>query len=263
MVHRRLVLIVPALVLLATPACRPRAPEPAQNSAAPSAADSAQKPDTAIPLPQPSLDREQLIFGALRALSAAALGQNDADRQKPLSGRDFELHLRFGCPGAPDNPSRAWTYDEKKQVLRVHVGADLAADKVPASDLLLKGYEGAIGFVVEKPLLLTAGCPSPQLGPVAPLEPTIAVAQIFTNQDSRVQRPQRTYQITKKIDASGKPAQGLDLVIAGRLTPLSDDRPIHCAFAQGAPACIIAAKFDRVSIENPVDGSVVGEWSQW
>ena len=90
-----------------------------------------------------------------------------------------------------------------------------------------------------------------------------AVAQMFTGQDSRVQRPQQSYEITKKIDASQEPAQGLDLVIAGRLAPLSDERPIHCAFAQGAPACLIGAKFDKVSIENPVDGSVVGEWSQW
>ena len=261
MVHRRLVFIVPALVLFTASGCRPRQPEPVQNSAAPPAAESAQKP--AIPLPQPTLDREQLIFGALRALSAAALAQDDAERQKALAGRDFELHLRFGCPGAADNPSRTWSYDENKQVLRVHVSADLAADKVPASDLLLKGYEGAVGFVVEKPLLLDAGCPAAQLGPVAPLEPTFAVAQLFTGQDSRVQRPQQSYEITKKIDASQKPAQGLDLVIAGRLAPLSDERPIHCAFAQGAPACLIGAKFDKVSIENPVDGSVVGEWSQW
>lgn len=262
MVHRRLVLIVPALVLFAASACRQRAPEPAQNSAGPGA-ESPGKSDTAIPLPEPTLDREQLVFGALRALSAAALKQDDVDRQKPLVGRDFELHLRFGCPGAPAGSSRAWSYDDKKQVLRVRVSADLAADTVPASDLLLKGYEGSVGFLVEKPLLLTAGCPAPQLGPLAPVEPTIAVAQMFTDQDSRIQRPQQSYEITKKVDPAQKPAQGLDLVIAGRLAPLSDQRPIHCAFAQGPPACVIAAKFNRVSIQNPVDGSVLGEWSQW
>jgi hypothetical protein len=135
--------------------------------------------------------------------------------------------------------------------------------RVPASDLLLKGYEGAIGFLIEKPLLLSAGCPAPQFARQTTVEPTIAVAQMFTGQDSRVQRPLQSYAITKKIDDAQKPTQGLDLVIAGRLSGLSDERPIHCAFAQGPPACIIAAKFDRVSIENPVDGSVLGEWSQW
>ena len=260
MVHRRLAFCFASLALFAVASCGPRSADSSRNVAAPTAASPESR---AVPLPEPTLDREQLVFGALRALSAAALTQNDADRQKVLIGRDFELHLRFGCPGAPAGASRTWSYDDKKQVLRIHVSADLAADKVPASDLLLKGYEGAVGFVVEKPLLLTAGCPSPQLGPIAPIEPTIAVAQLFTGQDSRVQRPQQSYEITKKMDPAQKPAQGLDLVIAGRLAPLSDERPIHCAFAQGPPACLIAAKFDRVAIENPVDGSVIGEWSQW
>ena len=199
----------------------------------------------------------------MRALSAAALGQNDSDAQKALSGREFEVRLRFGCPGAPADPSRSWSYDEKAQVLRARIGTDLAANGVPASDLLLKGYEGVAGFVVEKPLLLSPGCPAPQVTPVTAGEPTIAVAQLFTKEDSRVQRPERTYEITKKIDPTEKPSQGLDLVLVGRLAQLSDDRPIHCGFANGPPACIIAAKFDRIAIENPADGSVFGEWSQW
>lgn len=263
MVHRRLVLILSTFVLFGVQGCHPESSQPSRNVAAPAAAQPPQERTTAIPLPQPTLRREQLVFGALKALSAAALVQNDADAQKQLNGRAFELHLRFGCPGLPANPSRTVSYDASNQVLRVHVRADLAANSVPASDLLLKGYEGAAGFVVERPLLLSAGCPAQQIGPVTQVEPTIAVAQMFTEQDSRVQRPQQSYDLTKKIDESQKPAQGLDLVIEGRLAALSDDRPIHCAFAQGPPACIIGAKFDRVSIQNPVDGSTIGEWSQW
>ena len=262
MVHRRLVLIASSFVLIATSGCRQHASEQPRNEAPPAEAPQP-KPAAAIPLPEPNLDREQLILGALHAVSAAALGQDDSATQKQLTGRDFELHLRFGCPGSPASKSRNWSYDANKHVLRVHVSADVAAASVPASDLLLKDYEGAVGFLIDKPLLLSAGCPAPQFAAQSAIEPTITVAQLFTGQDSRVQRPQQSYDITKKIDDSQKPAQGLDLVIAGRLAGLSDDRPIHCAFAQGPPACIISAKFDRVSIQNPADGSVLGEWSNW
>jgi hypothetical protein len=259
MVHRRLVPIVAILGLLTAEGCRREAAPPTQNVAA------REEPRAAapIPLPQPKLDREQMILGALRAFSATALGQQDADAQKALRGREFELRLRFGCPGVAANPSRKWNYDAKQQVLRAHVGTDLAATGVPASDLLLKSYEGLAGFVIEKPLLLSAGCPAPQLGAIAMSEPTIAIAQLFTSQDSRVQRLEHSYEITKKIEESAKPTQGLDLVLSGRLTQLSDGRVIHCGFAAGPPACIVAAEFDRVTIENPVDGSVLGEWSQW
>ena len=263
MMDRRLVIIVASFAILAAAGCRQKMPQPAQNATSNVSAETPPRLSTSVPLPQAALDRQRLIFGALNALSAAALAQDDRDAQKKLDGREFELHLRFGCPGAATNPSRSWTYDEKNHVLRAHVVADLAADSVPASDLLLKGYEGAIGFLVDKPLLLTAGCPSPQLGSVSAVEPTIAVAQLFTGQDSRVQRPQRAYDITRKIEDSGKPTEGLELVVSGRLEGLSDERPIHCAFSEGPPACIIAAKFDQISIRNPVDGSVLGEWSQW
>ena len=52
-------------------------------------------------------------------------------------------------------------------------------------------------------------------------------------------------------------------MIGGQLAELSDGRVIHCAPSDGTPACIIGAKFDRVAIENPVSGVVLGQWSQW
>lgn len=263
MMHRRLLILGATFAIVSAAGCRQKAAQPVHNAAPQATAETAPEPSTSVPLPQVPVDRQQLIFGALKALSAAALAQDDRDAQKQLDGREFELHLRFGCPGAAANASRGWSYDEKNNVLRAHVVADLAADSVPASDLLLKGYDGAVGFLIDKPLLLTSGCPKPQLGPLNSVEPAIAVAQLFTRQDSRVQRPQRIYDITKKIDVSDRPTEGLDLVISGRLAGLSDERPIHCGFAEGPPACIISAKFDRVSIRNPVDGAVLGEWSQW
>jgi hypothetical protein len=260
MVHRRLLWIAAMTSALAATGCGQKPAE-----MAPSAAVNAPKPAIPVPLPAPKLDREQLIFASLRALSAAALGQNDLEAQKALKGREFELRLRFGCPAVAtgDRSSRTWSYDANKHVLRARISSDLSAERVPASDLLLKDYEGVAGFTIDRPLLLSAGCPAAEFRAVGSVEPTIALAQLFTSEDSRVQRPERSYEITKSVDEAGKPTQGLDMVIGGRLSALSDGRTIHCASADGPPACIIAAKLDRVAIENPVDGSVLGEWSSW
>jgi hypothetical protein len=261
MVHRRLILLTATLSVLAAAGCGRNAPEPAQNRSA--AAPAKPKPAPAIPLPEPKFEREQLILTALRAMSAAALGKDDSAAQKQLEGREFALRLRFGCPGAASTKSRSWSYDDKTQTLRAHFDADLSAEKVPSSDLLLKGYEGVVGFTVQRPLLLSAGCPTPQFATVTGAEPTIAVAQLFTSQESRVQRPEKSYDITKVIEDAEKPTQGLDLVVAGRFHEMSDGRIIHCAADDGPPVCIFSAKLDRVAIENPVSGTVLGEWSQW
>lgn len=261
MVHRRLVFVIVILAALAGTGCGRRAAERARNDAATASAEPAA--GVPIPTPEPKIDRERLIIDTLQALSAAALGKDDAHPQKQLSGREFEIRLRFGCPGLPADPSRSWSYDEKNHVLRAKISADLSSDKVPASDLLLTGYEGVAGFTIDRPLLLSPGCPAPAFGAMNEGQPVIGVAQLFTSEDSRVGRPEQNYEITKALGASARPTQGLDLVIAGRLTGLRDGRVIHCAGADGPPACIVAAKLDRVAIENPADGSVLGEWSQW
>lgn len=259
MVHRRLVLLIAIAAAFAASGCRRYDNNPTNDVAA----APARKPVVPLPAPEPKLDRQLLIVDTLQVLTAAALGTNDADAQKELNGREFEIRLRFGCPGLPDDASRGWSYDEDKHVLRASISADLSAPKVPASDLLLQGYEGVAGFTIDRPLLLSTGCPSGEFGAMNESQPVIAVAQLFTSEDSRVQRPEQKYAITKALEPSAKPTQGLDLVIAGRLNGLKDGRVIHCAGAAGPPACIVSAKFDRVAIENPVDGSVLGEWSQW
>jgi hypothetical protein len=261
MVDRRLTVLIGLVGLLAAAGCKRQPVEPPKNAAAPAPAP---KPAVPIPLPKPKLDRQQMIFAALNALSAAALGQADAKAQQGLKGREFEMRLRFGCPDLPADPSRRWSYDEEAEVLRAHISADLSATSVPASDILLKGYEGVAGFTVDRPMLLSAGCPAPEFRSVRRIGgPTIAIAQLFTSKDSRVQRPERTYEITKSLKPNAQPSAGLDLVIAGRLAELPDGRAIHCAAAEGPPVCIVSAKFDRVAIENPMDGTVLGEWSQW
>ena len=192
-------------------------------------------------------------------MTDAALGRDDAAAQRQLRGRKFSVRIRFGCPGVT-NPDRSWSYDDKKQVLRVKVRSTLTSDGLPKSDLLAKDYQGVVGFALARPWLLSAGCPAPGFDAVASGEPAILIAQLFTDADSRVQRPQRDYELTKAIEPNEQPGDGLDLLLSGRLAELADGRPIHCAAQAGAPACLVSARIDRVAIENPASGELLGEW---
>lgn len=205
------------------------------------------------------MDREAVILAVLRAATAAALGKDDREAQRALKGRKLTVRIRFGCTGIAD-PDRSWSFDEAKQVLRVKVRSSLTEDALPPSDLLRSSYEGGVGFALGRPWLLTAGCPAAGFGAMAGGEPTIVLAHLFTAADSRVQRPEREYTLTKQLEPEGKPAEGLDLVLSGRLAELADGRPIHCAAQDGPPACIVSTRMDRVAIENPATGELLGEW---
>jgi hypothetical protein len=239
-----------------TVGCSGQRDKPAQTSVAKKPTAAAAEPKAVT---ENVLDREAVILAALRAATAAALGNDDRAAQEVLKGRKFEIRLRFACPGVTD-PSRTAAYDTKEQVLRATVRSDLTTEALPASDLLRHDYEGGIGFTFGKPWLLAAGCPSPAFAAMASAEPTIILAQLFTAEESRAQRPVATYQLTKALKPENAPQQGLDLVLSGRFAELADGRPIHCAANDGPPACIVSGKIARVAIENPQDGETLGEW---
>jgi len=221
----------------------------------------APEPHKPLPAPEPKLGREELILAALRAATAAALGQDDSKAQADLRGRRFEVRIRFACGGPSEKKSGdGWTFDEKKHVLRVRTTADIDSDAIGPSDLLGRDYEGAVGFTLRRPLLLQSGCPTEEFAGAADGLP-LTLVQLFTSADSRVRRPPSTFDMTLATEADEVPKDGLDLVLEGRLEPLADQRPIHCAATDGPPACIISAKIGRVAIEDPVRKAVIGEWS--
>jgi len=243
------------VAMFVLPAChREQKAKPTEHKEEPAA-----KPAAPAPMRDDSLDREGVILAALQAMTDAAIGHDDAEGQRELRGRKFSVRIRFGCPGAAD-PDRSWSYDENKHVLRVKVRSSLTDEGLPKSDLLTKEHQGVVGFALGRPWLLTAGCPVAGFGAVATAEPVIVVAQLFTEADSRVQRPQRDYDLTKQVEPDQQPSDGLDLVVSGRLTELADGRPIHCAAQGGAPACIVSARIDRVAVENPATEELLGEW---
>jgi hypothetical protein len=205
------------------------------------------------------LDREGVILAALNATTAAALGKDDHAAQAALKGRKFEVHLRFGCPGM-SNAARSLAYDAKEQVLRAKVSSDVTEQTLPISDLLYRKYEGAVGFVLGQPWLLSAGCPQGDFAKMTSGQPTIVLAQLFTADESRPQRPGGQYELTKSMKPEEAPKQGLDLVVSGRLADLADGRSIHCGARDGAPACVVAGKIDRVAFVRPGTDEPLGEW---
>jgi hypothetical protein len=244
-----------AATLLLT-ACERERAEPPQHKAEPPAKPA--KPVAPV-IRDDSLDRRGVILAALQAMTDAALGHDDAEAQRALRGRKFSVRIRFGCPGMKD-PDRYWSYDDKRQVLRVRARSTPTAEALPKSDLIASEYQGMAGFALARPWLLSSGCPVDGFGTMASGAPAIVIAQLFTKADSRVQRPQSDYALTKPLEPIAQPGDGLDLVLSGRLAELSDGRPIHCGAQAGAPACIVSARIDRVAIENPASGETLGEW---
>ena len=212
-----------------------------------------------LPQPQTPLDREGMILAALRAATAAALGEDDATAQADLKGRRFEVRIRFGCSGSNVQAGSGWTHDAAKGVLRARVRADVNSTVLEASDFIDGSYEGAVGFFLRRPWMLADGCPDPRFAAMSQ-GPAIAITQLFTADDSRVQRPETVYEAVAQVMPNELPSKGLNLVLSGRLKAFADGRAIRCAATDGPPACIISSVIDRVAIEDPIRNVTLAEF---
>ncbi|MEO8547295.1 MAG: hypothetical protein ABI422_02895 [Sphingomicrobium sp.] len=276
MMHRRLASGVKIAVAIMGSglmiSCAPRATGE-DNTGAVNTQNEVEKKPIVLPLPEPPMDREQVLLAALRAATAQALGNDDAEVQSKLAGSRFQFRTRFGCGGgAQPNPGTqpkpgaqpdlgTWQYNQDKSVLRVKVTPNLGPEHLLEKPYLDQGFESMWGITVARPWLLAAGCPAQPLAAAMPQQqPTIEIAQLFTKDDSRIQRPAATYELVKQTELEDVPTKGLDLVISGRLSALADGRVIHCTDTGDAPACLISVKIDTVSIENPVTGTELGDW---
>jgi hypothetical protein len=255
-----------------------------QNVAAP-----AENIAAAVPLPQPPMDRAALLEAVASARSATAAGVDDRQVQQPLDGKEFELRIRFGC-GGPAPTANAlplgWSLDQKGGVLRVHATPNLSKDDPAVAAMALQDIEAVEGFWLERPWLLHAGCPAapatqpagvqtsgpptvekPKVPPVPqalPAVPKVGIAQFFTATDPRTgRRDHRPYEAVKKLDqpSAAIGQQGFDLVLSGRLRA-SDGRVIRCVARNpnAPPACVIAATFDHVWIEDAASKERIADW---
>lgn len=256
-------LLLAAASLLAFGCSPPDNEQPPQRS--PAAAEVARAPEP-LPVPETPLDREGVILAALRAATAAALGADDSTAQADLKGRRFEIRIRFGCSASDDTASNGWSHDAAKGVLRARVRADLDIKAQATSDLADGAYEGAVGFTLRRPWMMADGCPDPRFAAMAD-GPAIAITQMFTASDSRVERPEASYEAVAQVTPEELPTKGLNLILSGRLKPLANGRAIRCAALDGAasdapPACIVSSVIDRIAIEDPVRNVILAEFGR-
>ena len=147
-----------------------------------------------------NLDREGVILAALRAMTDAALGHDDAASQADSRGRNSPFASASAARARPI-PTAAWPYDAEQKVLRVKVQSNLTGEALPASDLLRHGYEGAVGFTLGRPWLLAAGCPVARRSAACQRASRRSSSRNFSpTANSRVQRPQRAYELTKPLE---------------------------------------------------------------
>jgi hypothetical protein len=252
-----------------------------QHAAAPAGQTSEPSARRQLPVANPPLDREALLLEVVRAASAAATGMDRAEEDRQLDGKQFELRLRFGCPGDPTggDESRNWSLDEAQRVLRIEIKPELVSDAPLVKDILDSAFEAAEGFWIRRPWLLQAACLRSQAAPPesggeadaeTPATPTpdappvrLGLVQFFTSDEGRThRRGNRPYQATESLAVGEQPSSaGYDLVIRGRLQSLPDGRVIACTSSgSGQPSCIVSARFEEVSLERADTAELLAEW---
>lgn len=290
----RLVSCVPAVVVVAallTSACQ----RPTENDNVHDEALNEVSQLPSLPVAEPPMDRAMLLEAVARAASATALGHDDANAQRRLDGKRFEVRIRFGCatgvrPPNGDTPFNV-RFDEEERTLRVRAAPDLMLKDPAVAPLADQSIEAVEGFWMRRPWMLADGCPAvprPQgtaeTGPAADgpqsrdtpqgragdaARPTVysqqvGIAQFFTGADSRTgRREERAYEASKVLAEGELPsAEGYNLVLSGRLRRLPGGRVISCRVANAdvPPECVVSAEFDRVRIENPGTRNILAEW---
>ena len=214
------------------------------------------------PLPDLPLDRQGLLIAMIQASSAAILGAEDAKRQEALKGRRFEIRMRFGCPGAPGAIERRWNHDKASDALRVSVRPDIdhEVEGAPGDGEAEQPAVHERGFLVPSPTLLSAGCPSTDYAAASAANHLrFGIVQRTDPEGARARQLLESYEVTKKIAPEGVPAEGLDLVVRGRLET-SGAGPIRCAPRGGMVECLAHSTIELVSIEDPASGRLIAEW---
>jgi hypothetical protein len=237
-----------------------------------------------LPAPEAPLSREALLLAVVQARSAAAVGADDRTAQAEFDGKRFEFRIRLGCTiGPPDGEGEGTmvSFDPATRRVELQVQPDLSLDDPVAAAAAGGRFEAVEGFWIPHPWLLTSACPAvPSARPVSTAEAgmeaaedgvavapqTVALAQFFTADGSRLQRRDgRAYSAREMLPEGAPPPEpgSWDLVITGRLRAL-DGRVIHCRPVAGAamPVCIVSAESERVAIQNLATGNELARWSR-
>lgn len=229
-------------------------------------------PPPAVEAPR-ILGRGDIIALGNRAADALTSGAQLPEDVMGVAGRRFEILLPFGCDGPAPEGSTApmrWRYDADERTLRIHV----APTRWQAADWGMRPADGADanykGFWISRPWSSAQQCPKTQgQGALSDVQPvtlpgeTLALAQIPQNEEGRsAERPYETVQRVPPDKLAA--AQGFRLRVVGRIERLPGGSPVKCiqpAGIQQRPICLVAASFDEIRIENPVNDETLATWS--
>lgn len=223
-----------------------------------------QRPEPAA-APDILLQRADLIRLAAAAADAAAGGPAVSEN---MAGRRFVIRLPFGCSGPSEDADApfGWSYDAEEQTLRVRVTPQQWIE-VPwvAERLEDRKVESVEGFWMPRPWTSSEACPAGQAAVPGERSSSLGIAHFFGAESSRVgQRRGRSLELVERVAAEQlRPGAGFHLLLEGRIAavPGSEETVLcHTTAAYDRPACLIAAEFDRVAIENPATQRVLAQW---
>lgn len=210
------------------------------------------------------LDREQLLVTLLEAASAAVIGADDSKAQQALNGRRFEIRMRFGCPSGQPSADRSWSHNARSGSLKVTVKPDIdreVAGLAPGQPASGGPKARESGFSIPAPTVLANGCPTAEYAAAAGFTNLrFGLVQRTGSDVPRSRQLLDSYEIVKKIAPEEVPAEGLDLIVRGRLETGSDGRAIRCAPRGGTIECLASASIGLVTIEDPAKRRLIAEW---
>lgn len=235
----------------------------------------------ASPTPQPSpttqparmLGRADIISMAAQAADALSSAEPLPEDVRAMANRRFELAVPFGCSGPASESSLAplrWRYDEKGEVLRLHV-APASWNPIEWRIGESTPIEAIEGFWLTHPWSSGAICPQRTHAAPTGTEPvtlpgqTLAVAQFFTGSNRRAAlRDGRPFETVQRVPLGGFDAsRGFRLLLSGRIDRVPGGGPVRCIQPAGIeqrPICVVAVVLDEVRIENPIGAKVLATW---
>ena len=261
-----LVIALGAVVFFREPAPQP---PPATQTAKPVAPQPAPVPAPKPVAAPPPLQRQDLIFEAMRA-AADFSATGNVPSTAALVGRRFAFSIPFGCRGAQAGVPGAQvsaSYDAAKQsiTLTARPGTWTTLPQIQglADPAAIDAVEG---FWIPRAWSNSESC-APQMTysePVTPTPPTaqsIGLAQLFPAGGSRLSRhAERPYQFTRKVPAGDTAmlAMSYRLTLEGRITGFDKDTALRCAMEtpDHQPVCLFAVTFERVTFRDANDQQI-------
>ena len=232
------------------------------------------KAPIAVPLPQPPLNRQQLLSAFSAAADAVASNQPLPKDNASLVGKSFAIRLPFGCSGPMAEDAKdwaGWSYNPKTKALKLMARPEIW-DAAPWVRNLAGQlpFDAAEGFWIRQPWTSSQACPAdPGLeaagGIPGATRNTAGIVQFFSPGSPRtLRRGVRPYAVTVKSKEEIAPGpRDYGLLINGKVVGFADGQPIHCIneAANLVPVCLIAVEFGRIAFEDIANGDILSEWS--